>query len=365
LQSIHIRASELQRRFVVLRLVFTRAFNQFEIFADALSQRAQHDFGIWIGGLDALAEDSLMLAGNFYASPPVITYLDRGMGAAIRRARTRLPGGGSNPVSLIRVPRERMVGGGVGSSLVHEVGHQAAALLDLIPSLRRALHERRRLEPSRAALWCRWEQWISEIAADLWSIGRLGIASTLGLMQVVALPRAFVFRLHLTDPHPFPWIRVIASCAIGRALFPDPQWSSLEAMWRELYPVGADAPAEAVALAEHASEFAEFLAAHRPAALRGLSLREALRVHERSPRQLRRLWRQWSGDTTAIAMARPTLAFAAIGQARFDRGLSAAEDGDLHARLLQAWALAGAVSVASRPSPRMVALSSDPHAHQA
>ena len=58
-------------------------------------------------------------------------YLDRGHGAAIRRARARLPGGGMSPVAIIRVPRERMVGAGIASSLVHEVGHQAAALLDL------------------------------------------------------------------------------------------------------------------------------------------------------------------------------------------------------------------------------------------
>jgi len=349
LHQSHTEPSELQRRFVVLRLVFTRAFNQFDMFADALSQRAQHDFGIWIGGLDAVAEDALALPGNFYQAPPVVTYLDRGMGAAIRRARTRLPGGGSNPVSLIRVPRERMVGGGVGSSLVHEVGHQAAALLDLIPSLRQALHERQRLEPSRARLWRLWERWISEITADLWSVARLGIASTMGLMQVVALPRAFVFRLHATDPHPFPWIRVHASCAIGRALFPDPQWRALASLWSEFYPLGPDAPAEAAALAAHAPELAEFLAAHRPVALHGLSLREALRVHERTPRRLRQLWRDWSGDAAVIAAARPTLAFAAIGQARSDGHLRPADDGELHAKLLQAWALASAVSFTSRP----------------
>ena len=37
-----------------------------------------------------------------------------------------------NPVAIIRVPRERMVGHGIASSLVHEVGHQGAALLGLV-----------------------------------------------------------------------------------------------------------------------------------------------------------------------------------------------------------------------------------------
>ncbi len=39
--------------------------------------------------------------------------LDRGAGAAIRRARTRWPGGGDNPVAVIRVPPEFLVPGAV------------------------------------------------------------------------------------------------------------------------------------------------------------------------------------------------------------------------------------------------------------
>ncbi len=78
--------------------------------------------------------------------------------AAIRRARTRLPGGGKNPVAIIRIPRERMVSSGIASSLVHEVGHQGAALLGLFDSVRAALLEERRRRPAeylkrRLGIW--------------------------------------------------------------------------------------------------------------------------------------------------------------------------------------------------------------------
>jgi hypothetical protein len=36
----------------------------------------------------------------------------------------------------------------------------------------------------------------------------------MGLMAVVSLPRAFVFRLDARDPHPVPWIRVKLSAAV-------------------------------------------------------------------------------------------------------------------------------------------------------
>ena len=122
------------------------------LFADVITQRSENETGVWLSGLDVVAADALALPG-YYEAPPVICYLDRGIGAAIRRARTRLPGGGENPVAIIRVPRERMVGTGIASSLVHEVGHQAAALLDLVDSLRPVLRGLQRdAAPARVGL---------------------------------------------------------------------------------------------------------------------------------------------------------------------------------------------------------------------
>jgi hypothetical protein len=122
-----------------------------------------------------------------------------------------------------------MVGSGIASSLVHEVGHQAAALLDLVDSLRLELRRR------AGDIWRLWERWISEIVADFWSVARVGVASTLGLMGVVSLPWAFVFRVNLDDPHPIPWIRVKLSCAMGKALYPHPQWDRLAQLWESFY----------------------------------------------------------------------------------------------------------------------------------
>src|SRR5262249_43669937 len=150
--------------------------------------------------------------------PPVVCYLDRGHGAAIRRARTRLPGGGENPVAIVRVPRERMIGTGIGSSLVHEVGHQAAALLGLVNSFRPLLQALQQKGGAEQQAWTMFDRWISEILADFWAMARLGVSATTGLIGVVSLPRAFVFRINMDDPHPFPWIRVRLSTAMGRAL---------------------------------------------------------------------------------------------------------------------------------------------------
>src|SRR5215467_2462673 len=143
---------DIQRRFVFLRLRFNAVLSQLDLFNQVITQRSEYEQGVWLSGLDVVAADALALP-DYYQAPPVICYLDRGVGAAIRRARTRLPGGGHNPVAIIRVPRERMIGSGIASSLIHEVGHQAAALLGLVESLGAEIREKRRHATADADAW--------------------------------------------------------------------------------------------------------------------------------------------------------------------------------------------------------------------
>ncbi len=190
----------MHQRLVHVRLMFNDALSNLDLFVDAMSQRSERDTGLWLAGLDVVADDVLAF-GDVYDAPPVLCYLDRGPGAAIRRARTRLPGGGANPVALIQIPRERMTGTAVAASLAHETGHQAAALLELLPDLRDHVQATLPHAPQ-------WHRWISEIVADLWALSRLGPTATLGLIGVLSLPAAFVARLGETDPHPPAWLRV-------------------------------------------------------------------------------------------------------------------------------------------------------------
>jgi hypothetical protein len=351
---------EAQRRFTFLRLRFNVVLSHFDVFADVLTQRSEHETGVWLGGLDVVATDALELPGAYFEVPPVVCYLDRGHGAAIRRARTRLPGGGESPVAIVRVPRERMVGSGIASSLVHEVGHQGAALIDLVNDLRAPLQRIAAGAGRLAGAWRMWERWISEIVADFWSVGRVGVASTAGLVGVVSLPRAFVFRGNLEDPHPIPWIRVRLSCAMGAALYPDPQWARLSRVWEAYYPLHADLPASQRGLIDALEEtmpaFVRFLVGFRPPALRGDSLGEAMRTRERRPERLRALYRTWRGSFEKLRSGAPSLVFAVLGQARADGTLAPEEESRLLANLLTYWALRSALDTsefaARRPRAR-------------
>lgn len=331
---------EAQKRFTFLRLRFNAVLTQLDLFGDVITQRSENENGVWLSGLDVVSADALAMP-EYYRMPPVICYLDRGIGAAIRRARTRLPGGGENPVAIIRVPRERMIGSGIASSLVHEVGHQGLVLLGLISSLRPVLHEQGK-RSGDAQTWQLFDRWISEILADFWSIARVGVVSTLGLIGVVSLPRPFVFRLNLDDPHPMPWLRVKLSCAIGKALYPHPQWQGIAAMWESFYPLAQlDAERRGVIAAVEAAlpQFIELLVEHRPKSLRGKTLREAMQTEVRQPARLAALFKEWAQEPAKMYREAPALAFAVLGQAKMDKMLSPEDESELLAKLLNYWAM--------------------------
>lgn len=339
-----------QRRFVFLRMRFNAILSQFDIFSDVLTQRSEHDHGVWLSGLDAVATDALKLPGQYYDAPPVICYLDRGYGAAIRRARTRLPGGDENPVAIVRVPRERMVGSGIASSLIHEVGHQGSALLGLIKSLRPVLQGMQRKGGAEEIAWRLFERWISEILADFWSVACVGIASTLGLVGVVSLPRAFVFRMSMNDPHPFPWIRVKLSCAMGKALYPHRQWDALANLWESFYPTdGLDGERQRLIniLESITPGFIALLANHRPKTLRGKTLMEVMSVRNRQPDQLAAHYQSWRSSPARMRTTPPSLVFAVIGQAKADGRMSPEDESRLLTNLLTHWALSSTLNTSA------------------
>jgi hypothetical protein len=342
-EGVNTSPEEMQRRFTIVRLRFNDALTQFDVFSELVTQRSEHETGVWLSGLDAFAADALALPGDYLELPQVVCYLARGPGAAIRRARTRLPGGGRNPVAIVRVPRERMIGHGIASSLVHEVGHQGAALLELVGPLRAALRRQQTsAPPGERPAWALWERWISEIVADLWSVGKLGIGSTLGLIGVVSLPRWFVFRVNADDPHPIPWLRVKVSCAMGNALYPHPQWGELAAVWESLYPTARLGPEHRRLIASLEATLPRFVALivnHRPRLLRGTSLKEVLTADERRPERLTAYARTWRSSPDQMRQAPPSLAFAVLGQARAVGGLTPEAESRALGNLLTYWAL--------------------------
>lgn len=354
--SSNVSAEEVQSRFALLKLRFNDLLDDLDIFADVTSQRAEHDTGVWVAGLDALAADALRVRGNFYKPPSVICFLERGHGAAIRRARTRLPSGQQNPVAVIQLPRERMVGSGIASSLIHEVGHQGAALLDLVNTIRNEILYRKKSSNFPGA-WELYFRWISEIVADFWAMAHLGIGATMGLINVVSLPRYFMFRIKLDDPHPFPWIRVKLSLAFGKKLYPHQQWERFENLWDSMYPLTKLDPKKRIiieALMRTMPDFTDMVINHRPKILKGKRLADIFPHKTRHPAHLQFLYNSWRFAPDTISNAPPSLVFAVIGQAHADTNISAGAESKLLSNWLTRWAFLNAENRTRKESREVI-----------
>ena len=228
----------MQRRFTIVRLRFNDALTQFDLFSELITQRSEHDTGVWLAGLDVLAADALSLPGGLLRAAAG-RLLPRARAGRRDQARAHAPAGRRPEPGRDR-PRPARANGRARDRVLARArgrppGRGAAPARRVAPAAA-ATRNSRAAAPGERAAWGFWERWISEIVADFWSIAKIGIGSTLGLIGVVSLPSWFVFRVNADDPHPMPWIRVKLSCAIGDALYPHPQWRELAALWESLYP---------------------------------------------------------------------------------------------------------------------------------
>jgi hypothetical protein len=326
--QVDVPLDQVYRRFVHLRLQANASLAHLNLFAQAISQRSEFATGVLLRGLDDLAHEALHLERVQMVVPDFLCYLDGGMGAAIRRVNTRLPGGAKSPIALIRIPRERMVGIGLAGSLVHEVGHQGAATLNLVPILQDAI-DRRNSENAFSEdshlLWKAWRMWIPEIVADLWAVARLGVTATLGLIEALALPPSLVFQTNEGDPHPTPWIRVILGATLGEGLFPDPQWQRVIATWEARYPFDRyaarmDRKSQLFLLALRAQIpfFAKWLVAQPIESAGGITLGQVLVDEELQTFRLRAELERWQREHLLPDHLRLRKMLALVGYARIN-----------------------------------------------
>src|SRR5205809_5918662 len=137
---------------------------------------------------------------------------------------------------------------------------------------------------------------------------------------------------------------------MGEALYPHAQWKSLARAWDSFYPLQqANEPTRRILSSLEAGipEFVALLLNHRPASLRGKSLREVMPLAQRQPHQLESLYRAWNAQPEKMQSAPPTLAFAVIGQARAGGKITPEEESNTLAKLLTYWAMRSALDTSA------------------
>ncbi|MFD4351473.1 hypothetical protein ACFWPX_02885 [Nocardia sp. NPDC058518] len=224
---------------LTLRRRYSRAEAIVDFYCDAVNTRTNPRMAAVLRGLDALAVHSMdqILRPLGIDTPPVLTYLDKGMGASILRAGARLWDATLSPAAAVKITRHNLW---QPTSLVHETGHQVAHLTDWTKELAAALHTA--LTPHSPLAADAWQSWASEVAADVYAFCLLGFAPVPALATVVDGPSRAVFRMPIGDPHPISALRVQFNAALCRSWFGTGPWDDLARRWMDRHPLEHAAP---------------------------------------------------------------------------------------------------------------------------
>ena len=229
-------APALRSELLAFRDAYLRTETILEFYGDAIRARTSDYLGQYLRACDALAGRSMaaVLEPLGRSAPPVLSYVDRGLGASILKAGLPLWDGRSvSAVAAIKIVRHNLHR---PTALLHEAGHQVAQMLDWNAELAAALGDG--LASHSTALAGLWSSWASEIAGDVFGFVHTGFASVITLHDVLDGTPQAVFRLVPGDPHPVGYLRILLGAGMCSHAFGAGPWDDMARLWRTRYPLG-------------------------------------------------------------------------------------------------------------------------------
>lgn len=283
-----------------LRRDYLRTEVTLDYFGDAINTRTDARLGSHLAALDFLAVKAMksVLQPLGHQVPPVLTYIDKGLGASILKAGLRLwDKRGVNPVAVIKVVRHNLFR---PTALIHEAGHQIAYITNWNRELAAIiLRELTPLDRRSAEIW---SSWASEIAADAFAFTLTGYGAVATLRDVLAGGPGLAFQFHYGAPHPIPYLRTLLGVAMCRHVWQKGPWDQLGQKWQEEYPISSAPPRLRSWLAKNidfVDRVARLTLSTRMNAFGGRSLREMLPVDQLRPHSLLS-WQAEFGTTAGL-----------------------------------------------------------------
>jgi hypothetical protein len=231
----------VSERLLAFRVRYVGVETILDFYGDAINTRSSTKLGYILRALDLIATRSMesVLRPLGREAPPVLCYIDKGLGASILKANVRLWDGGTmSPAAAIKITRHNLYR---PTSLIHETGHQVAHLIGWTEEYVRALyHEFSRTAPREVVEG--WAATASEIVADIHAFVHCGYAAVAALHDVVAADCASVLRYIPGDPHPIPYIRVLLNVEFCRRMYGAGPWDELAEAWCDTHPLERAAP---------------------------------------------------------------------------------------------------------------------------
>jgi hypothetical protein len=224
----------IKRGLIQLRDRYLKTEETIHFYTVAINSRTTPNIAALLRACDILCARSMqeLLRPLGKDTPPVLTYVDKGVGASILKAGLRLWDGNISHVAAIKITQHNLFR---PTAIIHETGHQVAHILNWNEELSVALNSR--LNQHSKIVGAVFAGWSSEIAADAFAFVHTGFASVAALHDVVSGTPQAVFAYHQHDPHPISYLRVLLNIEMCRQFYGNGAWDDLEAAFKNDYDV--------------------------------------------------------------------------------------------------------------------------------
>ena len=224
----------IKRGLIQLRDRYLKTEETIDFYTVAINSRTTPNIAALLRACDILCTRSMqeLLKPLGKDTPPVLTYIDKGVGASILKAGLRLWDGNISNVAAIKITQHNLFR---PTAIIHETGHQVAHILNWNAELSVALSNR--MMNHSKIVGAAFAGWSSEIAADAFAFVHTGFASVAALHDVVSGTPQAVFSYHQHDPHPISYIRVLLNIEMCRQFYGNGPWDDLESAFKNDYDV--------------------------------------------------------------------------------------------------------------------------------
>ncbi len=224
----------VKRGLIRLRERYLKTEETIHFYTVAINSRTTPGIAAMLRACDILCMRSMqeLLKPLGKETPPVLTYVDKGVGASILKAGLRLWDGRISPVAAIKITQHNLFR---PTAIIHETGHQVAHITNWNEELGAALNNK--LTGHSKIVGAAFSGWASEIAADAFAFVHTGYASVAALHDVVSGTPQAVFAYHQHDPHPISYIRVLLNIEMCRQFYGSGPWDDLETAFKNDYDI--------------------------------------------------------------------------------------------------------------------------------
>lgn len=224
----------MKRKVTALREQYLKTEQTIHFYTIAVNSRTTPQVAALLRACDIMCfksmEEILKTLGK--EIPPVLTYIDKGIGASILKAGLRLWDGNISPVAAVKITQHNLFR---PTAIIHETGHQVAHMLNWNDELAQAL--RLKLTNHPEVVGGAFASWASEIGADAFAFVHAGFGSIAALHDVVSGRSESVFAFRPNDPHPISYVRVLMGLEMCRQSFGSGPWDELETAFISDYDI--------------------------------------------------------------------------------------------------------------------------------